>query len=530
MPESLETLFARLGGTRRVLTLGIGVLAIALIFGVSRWVTRPVMVPIVSGAPLETVDPLTQRLTQEGIPWELARGGTDVLVQTSDLPRARVALAKEGMPSSGRRGLEIFDDPSYTMTDFTQRINYRRGLEGELERTIGQMRGIASAKVHLAIQETATFRRSDQKSTASVTLTLRGDEEPSAEVVRGVSHLVASSVGMGLDADHVSVLDASGRLMTRPADETATGLTSRQLEVQRDYETHLQKKAGDLVSQVVGASNARVEVTALMNFDRLERTTQTVDPERQVTSQEQKSEIVPGAQGGAGSTQQAIAYENSKSTESFAQAVGSVRRLTVSVLVNERQVGSGDSATYTPRTPQELAQLDSLVRTAVGFDSARGDRVSVVSVAFPRPEPLPVAAEPAPTIIQRVQGNQTLILNVAALVFAFVIGFMALKSIRKLAPPAGQPALAGATAGGGAGALMAPANPTYSPDASLPPGERFDLAALPSAASDVDPRQMMTPELAALQANQESKNRVMATVDQQPEIAAKMIRAWMKEA
>lgn len=524
MPDALESLFARLGGTRRVITLGIGVLAIGLIFGVSRWVTRPMMVPIVSGAPLETVDPLTQRLTQEGITWELGRGGADVLVQSVDLPRARVALAKEGMPSSGRRGLEIFDDPSYTMTDFTQRINYRRGLEGELERTIGQMQGIASAKVHLAIQETATFRRADQRSTASVTLTLRGNEEPGADVVRGVSHLVASSVGMGLDAEHVSVLDGSGRLLTRPADETPTGLTSRQLEVQRDYETHLQRKAADLVHQVVGPTNARVEVSAAMNFDRLERTTQTVDPERQVTAQEQKSEIVPGAQGGAGSTQQAIAYENSKSTESFAQAVGNLRRLTVSVLVNERQIGTGDSARFVPRTPQELAQLDSLVRTAVGFDSARGDRVNVVAVAFPRPEVAPVIAEPAPSLVQRVQGNQTLILNAAALVFAFVIGFLALKSIKGAVPA--TPALA--AAGGNGNAMMLPPGSYDAQGFEVPP--RFDVAALPAAPDPDAPRQAgTTPELAALQANQESKNRVMATVDQQPEIAAKMIRAWMKE-
>ncbi len=523
MPPALDNLFARFGGTRRVMTLGIGVLAIALIFGVSRWATRPMMVPIVSGAPLETIDPLTQRLTQEGIIWELGRGGSDVLVQTVDLPRARVALAKEGMPSSGRRGLEIFDDPSYTMTDFTQRINYRRGLEGELERTIGQMRGVASAKVHLAIQETATFRRNDSPSTASVTLSLQGNEEPGADVVRGVSHLVASSVGMGLDAEHVSVLDASGRLLTRPADETPTGLTSRQLEVQRDYETHLQKKASDLVSQVVGPANARVEVAAAMNFDRLERTTQTVDPERQVTAQEQKSEIVPGAQGGAGSTQQAIAYENSKSTESFAQAVGNLRRLTVSVLVNERQIGTGDSARFVARTGQELAQLDSLVRTAVGFDSTRGDRVNVISVAFPRPEAQIEVPEPAPTIIQRVQGNQNLIFNTAAMVFAFVIGFLALRSIKSAAP--GTPALAAA----GAGTALVPAGSF--PGQGFDAPSRFDVAALPAAPEPEAPRQLsMTPELAALQANQESKNRVMATVDQQPEIAAKMIRAWMKES
>jgi flagellar M-ring protein FliF len=529
MFEGLDVLFSRLGGTRRVVTLGVGVLAIALIFGVSQWATRPTMVPLIAGAPLETIDPITQRLTQESIPWELGRGGADVLVAATDLPRARVALAKDGMPGAGRRGLEIFDSPSYTMTDFTQRINYRRGLEGELERTIGQMRGVTSAKVHLAIQETSTFRRADTPPTASVTLTLRGNEEPPPDIVRGMAQLVASSVGMGLDAEHVSVLDGSGRLLTRPADESATGLTSRQLEVQRDYESHLQRKATELVEQVVGGGNVRVEVSAAMNFDRLERTTQTVDPERQVTATEQKAEIVPGAQGGAGSTNQAIQYENSRSTESFAQAVGTLRRLTVSVLVNERQVGTGDSAQFVARTPQEIAQFDSLVRTAVGYDSTRGDRLNVISVAFPRPVVAPSVEEPAPTMLQSVQSNQKLILNVGALVMAFVIGFLALRAMKASAPAAAAAVLSAGPGGGNM--TMLPSRMHDAHEAALHAPSPFDPAALPAPAVDAAERhEVMTPELAALKANQESKNRASATVQQQPETAVKLIRAWMKES
>jgi flagellar M-ring protein FliF len=531
MLETLDPLFARVGGARRAATFGVGLLAIALIFGVSRWASKPTMVPILSGAPLETVDPVTQRLTQEAIPWELGRGGADVLVAAPDLPRARVALAKDGVATSGsgaRRGLEIFDDPAYTMTDFTQRINYRRGLEGELERTIGQMRGVADAKVHLAIQETSTFRRSDTKSTASVTLTLRGNEEPGPDVVRGVAHLVASSVGMGLDAEHVSILDGSGRLLTRPADETPMGLTSRQLEVQRELEQHLQRKASDLVNQIVGAENARVEVTAAMNFDRLERTTSTVDPSRQVTATEQKSEIVPGAQGGAAASQQAIKYENSTSTESFAQSVGTLKRLTVSVLVNERLIGQGDSARFEARTATELARLDTLVRTAVGFDTTRGDAVNIVSVQFPRPVALPAVVEAGPTMMQSVQSSQGLIVNAVALVMAFVIGFLALKAMKAPASLASaSPALAGANGG-----QLLPAMAMRDESSYLPPANRFEPPTLRGASGDLgdDARHLqMTPDLAALQANQETKNRVMATVEQQPEIANKMLRAWMKE-
>jgi flagellar M-ring protein FliF len=517
MPDGFRELIDRLGGWRRITTLGVGLGAIALIFGVSRWATAPAYVPLFNSVSLEESAKITDGLTQAGIIYRLERGGADVLVAAQDLARARVAVAKDGsLPGAGRPGLELFDQPSYGMTDFTQRINYRRALEGELERTIGKMRGIEQAQVHLAIQETSTFRSAASPATASVVLKLKSGEDPPADVVRGISQLVASSVDR-LESENVTVVDDAGRLLSTPADRNSVaGLTSRQLEVQTEVEEHVRGKAEEIVSQVVGRGNARVQVAASMNFDRMERTTQVMDPDRQVAATEQKAEIVPGAQGGAGSSNQAVTYENSKSTEVFAPAAGTVRRLTVAVLVNDRQVGAGDSARFEARSASELARLDTLVRNAVGFDPARGDQVSVVSVPFAIPA-LPVAAvEPPPTTLQRVQENQTLILNSAALVLAFVIGFMALRSLKSSVTPAA--------------ALPSPA--TASTAMQLRGFDRFETPSFPPAPDVEDPSRAtrMLPELAAMQANQETKIRVSATVEQQPETAAKLVRAWMKEA
>lgn len=517
MPDGFRELIDRLGGWRRVATLGVGVGAIALIFGVSRWATAPAYVPLFNSMSLEESAKITDGLAQAGIAYRLERGGADVLVAAQDLARARVAVAKDGaLPGAGRPGLELFDQPSYGMTDFTQRINYRRALEGELERTIGKMRGIEQAQVHLAIQETSTFRSAASPATASVVLKLKTGEDPPADVVRGISQLVASSVDR-LESENVTVVDDAGRLLSPPADRNSVaGLTSRQLEVQTEMEEHLRGKAEAIVAQVVGRGNARVQVAASMNFDRIERTTQLMDPDRQVTATEQKAEIVPGAQGGAGSSNQAITYENSRSTEIFAPAAGTVRRLTVAVLVNDRQVGTGDTARFEPRSATELARLDTLVRNAVGFDSARGDQVSVVSVPFAVPTlPAPVT-EPAPTTLQQVQQHQGLILNSAALVLAFVIGFMALRSLKATATPA---------------AALPPAT-SATAQLQLPGIERLEGAPLPPAPDVEDPSRAtrMLPELAAMQANQETKLRVSATVERQPETAAKLVRAWMKEA
>ncbi len=507
----------RIGGWRRISTIAVGLGAIALIIGVSRWATAPTYVPMFTSISLEESAKITDGLTQAGILYRLERGGADVLVAATDLARARVAVAKDGgLPNAGRPGMEIFDQPAYAMTDFTQRINYRRALEGELERTIGKMRAVESAQVHLAIQETSTFRSAANPATASVVLKLKNGDDPPADVVRGIAQLVASSVDR-LQSEDVTVVDDAGRLLSLPADRTSmAGLTSRQLEVQQEMEEHFRQKAEEIVGQVVGRDNARVQVAASMNFDRVERTTQTLDPDKAATATEQKAEIVPGAQGGAGSSNQATTYENSKSTEVFAPAAGTVRRLTVAVLVNDKQVGSGDSATFQARTPAELARLDTLVRGAVGFDSTRGDQVSVVSVPFAAPAIIPPAVEAPPTVLQKVQQNQSLILNSAALLFAFVIGFMAIRSLRAPPPPAEVPRL------------------TASAQMDMASVERFDAESLPSAgpAEVEDPSRAvkMLPELAALQANQETKQRVASTVEQQPEVATKLMRAWLKEA
>lgn len=518
MPEGLRDLIDRLGGWRRIATLGVGLGAIALIVGVSRWATAPAFVPIFQSVALEESAKITDGLTQAGIQYRLERGGADILVSTQDLARARVAVAKEGsLPGAGRPGLELFDGPSYGMTDFTQRINYRRALEGELERTIGKMRGIENAQVHLAIHETSTFRSAATPATASVVLKLKNGEEPPADVVRGISQLVASSVDR-LESENVTVVDEAGRLLTMPNDRNSVaGLTSRQLEVQQEMEDHFRAKAEEIVTQVVGVGNARVQVAAAMNFDRVERTTQVMDPDKQVAAVEQKAEIVPGAQGGAGSTNQSTTYENSKSTEVFAPAAGTVRRLTVAVLVNDKQVGKGDSVRFERRTPEEIARLDTLVRNAVGYDSTRGDKVAVVSGQFVLPAIPAPAVEPVPTMLQKVQQNQSLIMNAAALVFAFVIGFMSLRSMR------------------GPGKAPEGKAMTASAQLQLPHVDRFDPSALPAGATephveDHSRAVKMLPELAALQANQETKQRVAMTVEKQPEIATKMMKAWLKEA
>jgi flagellar M-ring protein FliF len=512
LPQPMQQWVDRVGGVRRVLLLAVGLGAAVLIFALSQWATAPSWVPLYSGLPLETTGRVTERLNEAGIRHRLELGGSEVRVPAGDVARARVLLAAEGLPSAGRPGLELFDQPSWGMTDFTQRINYRRALEGELERTISKMRGVESAKVHLAMYETASFRRVDRPAEASVVIQLRSGIAAGPEVVQGIAHLVASSVD-GLRSDNVTVLDGTGRLLSMPNEPgSLAALNSRQLAVQREMEVYLEAKAEEIVSRIVGPGNARIQVAANVNFDRVERKVETVDPDRQALLAEQRAEIVPGPEGGAGSTNQSTTFENSRSLETFSGATGTLRRLSVAVLVNDRQVADESGARSEPRSAEELARIESLVRSAVGVDESRGDAISVVSIPFDVIAD-PMAVGGGTDLWSIVAYLQRPVITIIGLLLAFFVALRVIRSLRiepaaipargsseslPVARPAGTPALAGSAAGATQGAAFI---------------------------SEIDPAlsEPLLPHSSAL------RDRVAVNVSEYPDLAARLVRAWLKE-
>jgi flagellar M-ring protein FliF len=503
IPPALLQLLDRVGGAQRAAIAGTGVVALLAIFGLARWATKPDLVPAFTGVPIENVSKMTEALDAAGVAYELERGGTDLMVANTDLARARVVLASAGLPASGRPGLELFDQPSWGMTDFAQKINYRRALEGELERTIGAMKGIERAQVHLAIKETQSFRRSsDTPAEASVVVKLRNGQRPEADVVRGISQLVSSSVD-NLDAQRVAVLDDGGRLLSKMLDlNDPISLSNAQLEQQRAMEDHLAEKATALVSQIVGNGNASVTVAANLAFDQIERMSQLIDPEKQAMSTEQRAEITPGTDGGAGSTNTATSFDNSRTVETVKSATGVVKRLTVSVLVKDRVDAKGVSTT---RPKAELDQLAALVSNAVGIDTARGDQVKIVSAAFEGVSAVPgeTIGEKAMRTVQQVQRPAMGLIGFAIAVF---VTMMLLKSLKAAQAAGLQSALAsGAT-------------------------QQFNRAGdsmhrlADGAASDEE----MEPAAPISMPTNPLKDQVSATAEKYPEVSAKILRTWMR--
>ncbi len=513
--SSTGSILDRVGGARQALIIGAGVLVSALVFGVSRWATAPEMVPLFADVPIEAVGTMTDKLTEAGIRFELDRSGNTIRVPSTDLPRARVTLARDQIAGGGRPGLELFDKPTWGMTDFTQKVFYRRALEGELERTIGNMRDVERVKVHLAIEEEQVFRKDDRPSKASVTLTMKGGDTPRPETVRGIASLVAGSVG-GLQPEHVTIVDERGQALTLDGDGTLTGLTSRQLLIQREIETHLEQKAATLLTSLVGNGNARVQVSAAINFDEVARTTQAIDPERQALVTEQRAEVTPGTpQQGAGYATTATSFENTRSVETFKGAIGGLRRLTVAVLVADRIERNGADSiasippVFTARTPDELARIETLVRNALGVDSLRGDVISVVSAPFDLPAPVVAKVDtlPTPTLVSRLTANPKPVISIVAIVALLIFGVMVLRAL-KASVQTQQPAqLAAATA-----------YPELPPASQAPQYTREPEPVIEERAPVMLPPIQVSPE----------REQAIATVEQRPDAAIRVARGWLK--
>lgn len=378
-----------LTATKRFLILGAAAVALVGIWMIGRWATAPTYVPLFRDLELGEVGAIGDHLGKADIDYRLGAGGTEVLVPAPDLARARVALARDGLAQPGRPGLELFDKPSWGMTDFTQRVTYQRALEGELARTIAALRGVRQAQVHLVIPRTTSFRATQQPSGASVVLTLAPGGSLSPETVRGITYVVANSVDQ-LSSDNVAVLDTEGRVLSLPAtNESTSGLTSRQLEIQRGVEQHLATKVEQLLATVVGTGRSRTQVAAQLNFEQVDRTIETYDPDGQVVQAEARSES--GDELAGPQTVINNSYQNSRRMERIVGAVGGVERLTVAVLIDERSLQAGDLAQG--GAANRLSSIEAMVRDAIGIDATRGDRLTVTAIPF-EPVSVSVPVEP----------------------------------------------------------------------------------------------------------------------------------------
>ncbi len=349
------------------------------------------------------------------IPYQLSIDGKTVRVPFDSIHEIRLDLASKGLPKGGSIGFEVFDDTKLGMTEFVQNVNYQRALQGELTRTINGLHEVESSRVHIVMSSRSLFIEEEEPATASVILKLRAGRWLSKDQIQGIVHLVSSSVS-GLEPDNVTILDSSGKMLAGFKDgNEISRVTSDQLAFQEKKERTLENRIKTMLESVLGRDKAIVRVSCLLDFVQQEKTEELYLPNNRVIRSEQSlnelssepstaSGGVPGLKSNVTGNQTKSArqagnkqfqkkdkttnYEIGKTTSRKILPVGSIKRLSVAVVVDgtytkaeEAEAGEAQLQ-YVARTAEEMTKIENIVKSAVDFDKKRGDNIEVVNIPF----------------------------------------------------------------------------------------------------------------------------------------------------
>ena len=496
---------------RRKLSLAAGVAALAAIIAASlMWSRTPDYRVLFANLEDRDGGSVIAALSQMNIPYKFAEGGGAILVPSNQVHDARLKLASQGLPKGGTVGFELMESQKFGVTQFQERLNFQRGLEGELARSIQSLAAVQGARVHLALPSQSGFMRDQQKPSASVVLTMHPARQLDRQQVAGIVHLVASSVPE-LSPQSVSVIDQNGNLVSAQSEGSGNGLDPTQLGYVRTIESNHMRRIIDLVEPIVGRGNVRAQVAADIDFTQSESTAEEYRPNQgkdaaaavrstQVAESNSKdgaanapAQGVPGAlsnqppvpasapinaaaqalqpaggaaaaaaAAGAGSSRRDAVtnFEVDKTTKVVRNATGSIKRLTAAVVLNYRRtVDKNGKVKLTPLSEKEIENITALIKEAIGVSKARGDSVNVMNAAFTQEEqPQPAAELPLwkqpENISMAKEAGKHIGLVLLGLITIFGVIRPALKAIP--APASGRSL-----------------NETISNDVSLPaPGER----------------------------------------------------------
>ena len=485
---------------------------------------------------------VVEQLDRARIPHAAEAGGARIMVPADQVARARMLLAKEGLPSGGSIGYEIFDRADgLTASAFQQGISQTRALEGELARTIRSLQGVRAARVHLVLPRREPFARDRQEAQASVVLTMAGAARLDRDGVQAVLNLIAAAVP-GLKPQNVAIVDSRGNLLAR-AGQPTSGVAAAQSgeEMKRASEARIARAVEEMLERSLGPGRVRAEAAIELDFDQVRETQERFDPDGQVVRSQQSStgnsrsteaaanvsvqnnlpNAEPAASGNGTQEQKSdetTNYEISKTVRTVVREQPQLKRMSLAVMVDGiATTGPDNKPLWAPRPDEELARIASLVRSAVGFDEKRGDRVEVVTMRFTTPEEIP---EPASLPVWARLGTNDLVrlaeAGMLALAVILCLALVLRPMVLRLAV-AGPQGASAAAVGMGAPTLEAGAMPT----ADALPGTANALA----AAHPDDEMMLMANVEGELRAA--SIRRVGELVEKHPEATLSMIRSWV---
>ncbi len=437
-----------LSARQRMLLIGGAALVAVVLFTFVHLLGRAEMTDLYSNMEPADAQSLAQRLAAKNIRYQLSPDGKSVLVPTSQLQTARLEIASQGVPHSGRLGFELFDKTNWATSDFDDKVNYQRALEGELERTIQAMSGVEAARVHLVLPPDTIYSGQDRQAKAAVILKLRG-HHLAAALRLAVQRLVSSAVDK-LDPQNVTVVDAE-------AGEASSGAGAESASAERSSEEVLADRLVHTLEPVVGSDHVRATVHAEFDPSTVEEQQESYDPDKTVAVTMQRTEesnggVQPGGASGtasnvpgagipaktAGGDNLALSksengtYAVNKTVRHSIEPSGRLKRLAVAVLVDDICNPANKNNPRQRRSPEELKSIEEIAKASVGFDSARGDILTVQNISFQAaPSDLPAP----PTRLEKIR---TLLMDwiayvrIAALLLLFLITYlMVLRPVQK---------------------------------------------------------------------------------------------------
>jgi flagellar M-ring protein FliF len=423
IPNPLVSFGESQGGRNLLLMLGAAIV-LAVMAGVLMWSQQPEYRVLFSNFSDRDGGAIVTQLQQMNVPYKFAEGGGAILVPADQVHDARLRIAAMGLPKGGNVGFELMENQKLGVSQFLEQVNFQRALEGELARSIQSIGVVESARVHLAMPKASVFVRDQQKPTASVVLNLNPGRPLSEQQVSAIVHLVASSVPE-LPPGNISVIDQNGSLLSDTSKAAkANGLDPTQLKYVQEIQQNIVRRIESIITPIVGPNNVRAEATADIDFSTSEQAAETYKPNSppnqstmrsQQSSESQGSSTATGGVPGALSNQPAanatapinppapvagapgatataatpsqkdmtVNYEVDKTVRYVQQPMGGVKRVSVAVVVNYKQVvDKTGKVTATPLTEAERMQITDLAKEAMGFNKDRGDTLNVVNTAF----------------------------------------------------------------------------------------------------------------------------------------------------
>jgi flagellar M-ring protein FliF len=488
---------------------------------------------------------VVDQLARRHIPYRVAGNGSQILVPADQIPDARLSLAKDGLPAGGSVGYEIFDrGDSLGATEFQQKINETRALEGELVRTIRIINGVRGARVHLVLPRREPFARERQEAQASVLLTMTGVARLDREGIQAILNLVAAAVP-GLRPQNIAIIDSRGDLLARsgePVGEAAAALSTE--EVRRATELRLARAVEEMLERSLGAGHVRAEASVRMSFDKVNQTEERYDPEGQVTRSTQtvtnstKSTEASGAvtvqnnlpnadagKEGAGSQEarqeETTNYEIGRTVRTLIREQPQIDRISLAVMIDGTDAVAADGKhAWQPRAGEELDRITGLVKTAIGFDEKRGDHVEVVSLRFTAEDAAPIADAGGLFGLHLEKAD---LLHLAQTALFGVIGVMTLLVVLRPMVLRLTTLGPGAFAGGDA-ALPALGGP-MAPALAGPTTAALSVASAPQRL--LEDESMVNIAQIEGQMRASSLRRIGELVEKHPEETLSIVRGWM---